>query len=136
MSQALMDSMSREGFPFQSSNTSENKMIIISDGDIILNSIFQGAPTDMGMNPFTIGTQKQYPFANRQFIKNCIEYLVNNSGLNESASKAYTLRLIDKKKVEDERIKWQVINIVIPIMVVCVFAIIYLQYRKRKYRLV
>ncbi len=133
MTPAMMDTMENQGYPFQSSNILENKMIVIGDGDIVLNSSSQGAPIPMGMNPYTIGTQQQFPFANRQFIQNCIEYLLNNLGLNESAAKAYTLRLIDKKRAEDERVQWQIINIVIPILLVCLFAILYQQLRRRKY---
>ena len=134
ISRAMMDSMQIQGFPFQSSNISDNKMIIMGDGDIVLNSVSRGAPTPMGMNPYTMGTQQQFPFANRQFIQNCIEYLVNNSGLNEASAKAYTLRLIDKKRAEDEKLMWQLINIAVPILIVCLFGFVYMQFRRRKYR--
>ena len=133
MSQVMMDSMQRQGFPFESSNIADNKMIIMADGDIVLNAAYHGSPTPMGMNPYTYGTQQQYPFANRQFIQNCLDYLLNNSGLNESSAKAYTLRLIDKKRADDERLTWQLVNIVLPIILIMLVGIIYMQNRRRKY---
>lgn len=134
ISRDQMDSMQKLGYPFLTSSEKDNKMIVISDGDIVLNSLKQGSPIPMGMNPYTYGTQQQFQFANRQFIQNGLQYLLNNTGLNESAGKAYTLRTMDKKRIADERLKWQIINIIIPICLVCIFGILFQQYRKRKYR--
>ncbi len=106
-------------------------MIVISDGDIALNSVLKDQPLPMGVNPYTAETQYQYAFANKDFIQSCISYLVNTSGLNEAKSKDYTVRLLNTKKVEDERSYWQIINIAFPVILVCIFGWLY-QYRRRK----
>ncbi len=129
----IMDSLARYESSFQTSSITDNKMIIVSDGDIVLNGISQGQPLPMGVNSYTMGTQYQYQFANRDFLQNCIDYLINNSGLTEAKSKDYTLRLLDSKKVQDERTKWQLINIVLPVLLVFIFGIIYQWWRRRKY---
>jgi len=90
-------------------------------------------PLPMGVNAYTMETQYQYQFANRDFLENCLDYLINNSGLTEAKSKDYTLRLLNSKKVEDERVKWQIINILLPIVVVFIFGFIYQYWRRRKY---
>ncbi len=87
----------------------------------------------MGMNQFAYGTQKEFPFANRDFLQNCMDYLIDRSGLMEAKSKDYTLRLLDTQKVAEERSFWQIINIVAPILLVCLFALFYQWRRKRKY---
>ena len=87
----------------------------------------------MGMNPFTYGTQYQYPFANKDFLQNCLDYLVNSSNLSEAKAKDYTLRLLDKKKTEAQKTTWQLINIVIPVLLVLLFAFVFQFARKRKY---
>lgn len=133
MPASLLDTFASYGHPFRAVSTSGNRMIVLSDGDIALNSMSQGKPLPMGMNPYTVGSQREFPFANAQFIENCIEYLINSSGLIESKSKDYVLRLLDKKKTEEERAKWQVINIVLPISLVIVLAVILQWWRKRKY---
>jgi ABC-type uncharacterized transport system involved in gliding motility auxiliary subunit len=109
-------------------------MIIVSDGDIPLNGVSQNQPLPMGWNPYTMGSQYQYPFANRDFLQKCMDYLVNNSVLTEAKSKDYKLRLLDPKKISAERTKWQVINIVIPVLLILVFGFLYQGWRRRKYR--
>jgi ABC-type uncharacterized transport system involved in gliding motility auxiliary subunit len=87
----------------------------------------------MGANPYTIGSQYDFQFANRAFLQNCMDYLINQSGLSEVKAKDYTLRLLDKKKIDSSRTMWQLINIAVPILLVCLFAIIYQWLRRRKY---
>ena len=129
----IMDSLNQYGTPFQPSSIAGNKMIVISDGDIVLNGSSQGQPLPMGVNSYTMGTQYQYQFANRDFLQNCLDYLINNSGLTEAKSKDYTLRLLDPKKAQDERTKWQIINIAIPVLAIFIFGFIYQFLRRRKY---
>ena len=112
VSQANMDSLAQYGTPFLSQNNSDNKMIIISDGDIVLNGTFKGEPLPMGVNSYTVGSQYEYQFANRQFVENCIEYLINDAGLREAKSKDYKLRLLDPKKTTDQRGFWEILNLV------------------------
>jgi ABC-2 type transport system permease protein len=79
--QDVMDSMQRFGAPFLTQCVTDNKMIVIADGDIVLNGTSQGKPLPMGVNSYTVGTQYEYQFANREFVENCLEYLINNAGL-------------------------------------------------------
>jgi hypothetical protein len=86
----------------------------------------------MGMNLFTMGSQYEYQFANRDFLLNCLEYLTNKSTIIETRNKEIVLRLLDTKKVEAEKVKWQIINIALPILLIILFGIIY--QRVRRYR--
>ena len=135
LSQAMTDSMDKYQQGFLSQNIADNKMIIAADGDMVLNDVVKTAPIPMGMNQFTYGSgnQYEYRFANKDFLENCLDYLVNQSGLSEAKAKDYTLRLLDKKKADDERTVWQLINIVLPVLLVFLFAVIYQWMRKRKY---
>ena len=135
LSQALTDSLENYQQVFLSQNSIDNKMIIVADGDMVLNDVIKTEPIPMGMNQFTYGTgnQYEYRFANKDFLQNCLDYLVNQSGLSAAKAKDYTLRLLDKKKVDDQRTTWQLINIAVPILLLVLFALIYQWQRKRKY---
>lgn len=133
ISRQQMDSLQFYGTPFQSENIESNKMIIIADGDIVLNGTYKDQLLPMGMNPYTVGTQYEYQFANRQFVNNCIEYLVNNSGLTEAKSKDYKLRLLDPKKTTEQRTFWELLNLLLPVFLIIIFGLIYQFVRKRKY---
>ena len=108
-------------------------MIIVSDGDIVLNGTYKGKLLPMGVNSYTVGTQYEYQFANRQFVDNCIEYLVNNAGLSEAKSKDYKLRLLDPKKINEQRGFWELLNLVLPVFLIIIFGFVYQWLRKRKY---
>lgn len=134
LSQAMNDSLRKYGADFLPQCITENKIIVVADGDIVLNSVIKGSqPIPMGMNPYTYGSQREFAFANRDFLENCLDYLINASGLSEARAKDYTLRLLDKKKTESEKTTWQLVNIVVPVLLVFLFAVLYQFTRKRKY---
>ena len=133
-SQAMLDSIAAYGAIFLPKCISDNKMIVVADGDIVLNAVVKGnQPIPMGMNPYTFGTQKEFPFANKNFVQNCMEYLINENNLSEAKGKDYVVRLLNTKKVNEEKTFWQMINIAVPALLVILFAIIFQWIRKRKY---
>ncbi|MEQ1554194.1 MAG: gliding motility-associated ABC transporter substrate-binding protein GldG [Ferruginibacter sp.] len=121
------------GIPFLPQCVQNNKIIVVSDGDIVLNAMVKANPIPMGANQYTYGTQKEFPFANKIFLQNCLEYLINKNGLSDAKVKDYTPRLLDNNKVEEQKTVWQVITIVFPISIVLLFAIVFQWLRKRKY---
>jgi ABC-2 type transport system permease protein len=131
--QASMDSLARFGSPFVTENINSNKMIIVSDGDIVLNGMFKGEPLRMGVNSYTVGSQYEYQFANKQFVENCLDYLINDAGLSEAKAKDYTLRLLDPKKTADQRDFWQILNLALPVLLIFIFGLCYQWWRKRRY---
>jgi len=134
LSQAMNDSLQNIGAVFVSQCIADNKMIVVADGDIVLNSVVKGNQAiPMGMNPFTFGSQQEFAFANKDFLQNCLDYLINTSNLSEAKAKDYTLRLLDKKKVEEQKITWMVINIFAPVIMIILFALLYQFIKRRKY---
>ena len=134
LSQAMNDSLQKYGATFLPQCIADNKIIVVADGDMVLNSVVKGnQPIPMGMNPYTYGSQQEFPFANKDFLQNCLDYLINTSGLSEAKAKDYTLRLLDKKKVDSEKMSWQLINIAVPVLLVILFALLYQFLRRRKY---
>jgi ABC-2 type transport system permease protein len=129
ISGAMSDSFAAAGSPFLNATKEPNKMIVVADGDLVLNAVSQNeGPLPMGMNKYT---KQQY--ANREFLLNAVEYMVDRSGLLETRGKDYTLRLLDKAKYEDNKTSWQLLNILFPILLVIAFIALYQYLRKRKY---
>ena len=133
LSQAMADSLEKYGDEFQSQDINNNKMIIVADGDLVLNDVVKNEPIPMGMNAFTYGSQYEYRFANKDFLQNCLDYLVDQSGLSEAKAKDYTLRLLDTKKLNEQKTAWQLLNIAAPIVLVILFAFIFQWLRRKKY---
>jgi gliding-associated putative ABC transporter substrate-binding component GldG len=130
VTQSVKDSVSKAlGQPFASNNAKPTQQIVMSDADIVTNEISNTTgPLSMGELPY-----ENYRFANREFFLNCVDYLTSTSGIFESRSKDFTLRLLDKKKVENEKLNWQLINICIPIAIIILFGLIFQWRRKNSF---
>jgi ABC-2 type transport system permease protein len=106
------------------------KMIVVADGDIARNDINlnTGEMPPLGYDRFTRMT-----FANQTFLLNCINYLLDDAGMLQLRSREVKLRLLDVKKIGQQRTKWQLVNVLIPVLIVLVFAFFQFFMRKRKY---
>ncbi len=110
----------------------QTKMIVISDGDIIRNHV-HGAGKNIKALPLGYDRFTKQTFGNKELILNCVNYLCNMQGLLEARTKEYKLRLLDRPKINEERTKWQIINIVLPVLLVILSGILFVYFRKRKY---
>jgi len=107
----------------------ETKMIIIADGDVIKNDIDKGRPTTLGFDKWTKET-----YGNKEFLLNAVNYLLDDDGLINIRSKDVNLAFLDYSKItREKKVKWQVLNIVLPLLVLGLFGIIFNYFRKRKY---
>lgn len=106
------------------------KIIVFSDGDIPRNEIDKrnGQPLPLGYDPLS-----QQTFSNKDFVMNALAYLIDENGLISSRNKEITLRPLDKFRAQDEKLSWQLINMVLPIAVIIGFGIFRFWWRKRKY---
>ncbi|NSL88942.1 gliding motility-associated ABC transporter substrate-binding protein GldG [Chitinophaga solisilvae] len=131
LDQETMNTLQRaSGKPFRETGTGPNKMIVVSDGDLIANAVSRKeGPLQMGINEFNPG----YAFANKEFFLNCLEYLSGNGGIMESRNKELTLRLLNGEKIKQEKTKWQIICFIVPIGMVLLFAMVFQFVRQRRY---
>lgn len=107
----------------------KTKMIVISDGDISKNDFRRSTgPLPLGYDQFTNQT-----FANKTFLINCVNYLLDDEGLLQLRAREVKLRLLDKKKIEGKESKWQMITIALPLGLVILFGMIQFYVRKKKY---
>lgn len=114
---------------FKGSCDTTNSMIVIADGDMFQNDYSsKTGPMEMGFWRFT-----ETRFANKTFLLNCLEYMTDNSGLLVARTKDTKLRLLDPNRIKQEKKTWQFVNVVVPILLVLMFASAYIFFRKRKY---
>jgi ABC-2 type transport system permease protein len=104
-------------------------MIVVADGDLISNQF------DIDRNPLPLGYDKYtgITYTNKEFIENAVSYLVDGESMIDIRSRKLTIRLLDTKKVNSERMKWQVINTVVPIALIILFGVVLALVRKNKY---
>ena len=117
------------GMPFKS-NSPANKMLVIADGDIMKNLVnpVTGEYREMGYNQFERRT-----FANKAFIQNAVDYMLDDNGVLEARTKDVSLRLLNQVKAKNERLKWQLLNLGLPLLFLSLFGFLFNRYRKRRY---
>lgn len=108
----------------------DTKILICSDGDMIRNefSLKDGTPMELGLSPYS-----QMKFANKDFVMNAVDYMLNDQGLIVSKNKSFAIRPLDKVKVANEKLKWQLINLVLPIVLLIIYGVLRAYWRKKKY---
>ena len=118
------------GLPFKNNSDTINKMIVVSDADVITNAFSQkSGPLQMGVNLY----DQSMVYANREFFLNTLGYLTHNTGIMDARNKELTLRLLNPEKVKLEKSKWQAICFIVPIGLILLFASVFMFFRKRKF---
>jgi gliding-associated putative ABC transporter substrate-binding component GldG len=107
----------------------KNKMIVISDGDLIKNQL------DKNFQPVELGYDQRSGnlYDNKDFLLNCVNYLLDDTGLINIRSKDLDLPLLDKEKVFKNYGKTQLITIGLPLLMLVMFGVLFAYFRKRKY---
>ncbi|MEQ5791361.1 gliding motility-associated ABC transporter substrate-binding protein GldG [Muricauda sp. NFXS6] len=106
----------------------ENKMIVISDGDVIKNQLRNGRPLELGYDKWTNSF-----YGNKEFMMNSTNYLLDNTGLINIRNKKVSIPLLDVKKIAEQKTKWQLVNIGFPVVLTLLFGLFFSYYRKRKF---
>ena len=106
-----------------------NKMIVVADGDLARNQL------DKNRMPVELGYDQRTGqlYDNKDFIMNCINYLLDDTGLINIRSKDVELPLLDKEKVYESYTLTQFITIGVPILILLIFGLVFTFVRKRKY---
>ena len=106
------------------------KMIVVSDGDLIRNSV----STNGDIYPLAYDRFIKYTYpGNKKFIMNSVHYLCDETGLTQLKAKEMKLRLLDKEKIKNNKALIQLINIVLPLILLGIFALIFLKLKRKKY---
>jgi ABC-2 type transport system permease protein len=101
--------------------SSPTKMIVVADGNIITDeSVRQDRVTAM-------------TYGNLDFLVNCMNYLVDDRGIMELRSREIKIRLLDQKKIKSEKLKWQLLNILLPVVIVVAAGVVYGYVRIRRF---
>lgn len=111
------------------------QMMVVADGDIIKNqlnilnpNIPKGTPLPLGFDQFT-GAQ----YGNKDFLLNAVDYMLDDSGLIDIRSRELKIRLLDVNRIQSDKLIWQLINTLVPVLIIILCGVVYIFFRKRKY---
>ena len=106
----------------------ENKLIIVSDGDLASNQLKNGRPLELGYDQWTNNF-----YGNKEFLVNAMNYLLEDTGLINIRNKQVNIPLLDTARVSEEKSRWQLLNIGLPVALVVLAGLAFTWIRRRKY---
>ncbi len=108
-----------------------SKTLVVSDGDLAKNlyNAETGDIRELGYNKF-----ENFVFqGNQTFLLNAIEYMLDENGILAARGKEIKLRMLDTVRAKEESMKWQLLNIGVPVLLVIFGTVLFNYMRKKKY---
>lgn len=118
----------RNSFPNFRSESPNNKMIVIADGDVGRNQVYKGKALPLGEDLLTKQT-----YGNEQFLRNSLDFLLDDANLMELRNRNIEARLFDRQRIDEERSEWQWINLLLPLAVIGLLGALFFYLRQRKF---
>lgn len=125
---AYASRIERKSYPGFKAASPENKMIVIADGDIGRNKVIKGKPLPLGVDMLT-----NEQFGNEQFLRNALDYLLDDSNLMELRNRNIEERLLDRHRIEEEKTNWQWLNLLLPLAIIGLIGGLFFWLRKKKF---
>lgn len=108
------------------------RLIVVASGSIIKNEWrgkgAEAYPLALGYDPIT-GDQ----LGNGDFLINAVNYLAGNEKWLSLRNRSHRLRLLDKQEITFYLLRWQLLNVGVPLILLLLGGITYRVCRKRKY---
>ncbi|MBC8155378.1 MAG: gliding motility-associated ABC transporter substrate-binding protein GldG, partial [Bacteroidetes bacterium] len=85
--------------------------------------------------PYPLGYDRytRTQFANKDFVLNALDYLVDPDGVIAARTRTVALRPLDKIRINEERTGWQLLNLLGPLVLISAVGGVWQVLRKRKY---
>ncbi len=129
VTEGMMEGLREIGMEYRPQSI-PTKMIVVSDGDIAKNNT---KPESQSYSPLGFNEFERYTFANKEFLINALEYLMDDEGVIEARSKEVRLRPLNTVKAKEEKSFWQLFNIGLPLAFLLLFGLTYNWWRRRRY---
>ena len=111
-----------------------NKMILVADGDIIRNEIEQSNDKQIGIVPLGLDRNTGQSYGNSNFIVNSLLSITDDDALIQLRNRSIKLRMLDKQEISSNRVFWQVLNTLLPVVLLFVLGAVYIYIRKVRYK--
>lgn len=130
VSEDMLGMLQQIGKPYRA-ESEPTRMIVVADGDVAKNKI---NVQQQSYSPLGFNEVDRYLFANKDFVINAIEYLLDEQGVAEARGREVRLRMLDSVRAQDEKMQWQLFNIALPLGLLAGFGGIFQYWRRRRYQ--
>jgi ABC-2 type transport system permease protein len=109
-------------------------ILVVSDGDIPANevSVERGV---LRAQPLGYDRYTRQTFGNLEFIMNAVNLMTDDTGIMELRSREFKIRLLNRELLQQpgQLLKWKLLNIILPLILVLVPGLIFQYLRKKRY---
>jgi ABC-2 type transport system permease protein len=130
ISEDMLAMLQQIGKPYLA-ESGPTRMIVVADGDVAKNRI---NARQESFSPLGYNEVDRYLFANKDFVINSLEYLLDDQGVAEARGREVRLRMLDTVRAQNEKTSWQLFNIALPLAALAGFGSIFQYWRRRKYQ--
>jgi gliding-associated putative ABC transporter substrate-binding component GldG len=127
----------RNEIPDFKSETTEGKLIVVSDGDVAKNHVLMGKPMRLGEDKYSLrpDNPRQRPVAydNQNFLLNCVDYLLGETDFLMLKNRKLEIPVLNETKVQLDKSKWQMTNLILPAVVIWVIGLGMVWWRRRRF---
>lgn len=130
----------RNEIPNFKAESTNGKLILISDGDVAKNDIdiLTGRPLPLGADKFSRRpdnpSQRPLTYDNQNFLLNCMDYLVGDNDFLNLKNRKFEIPVLNETKVRFEKSEWQLMNLFIPLNFIVIIGLIFIFSHRKKYR--
>lgn len=131
---------------FKEKSSKEGKVFLIGNGRFIANSYdsmpardgkgFMYRPTefnDLRMDPELAQLGIPIYFGNQEFFQNLADYMMGENSVLDIRSRQIDIHAIDKEKIKQDAKFYKVVNLLVPVLLVLLFALLMGYLRKNRY---
>jgi len=134
---AYVSRFERKEIPNFKGQTTNGKMVVISDGDVLKNHLWRGIPMQLGENKYSVRpdnpNSRPTTYANQTFLMNTMDYLLGDEDFLALRNRKLEIPLLNETKVIADKQTWQQLNLIVPISIILLLAIASYFIRKKKF---
>lgn len=118
-------------FEVREQSPDNTRMVVCGTSSFISNVVDRrnGQPFPLGYEPGS----RTYFSGNKQFILNCVNYLLGDAWLIPLRGKQFVIRLLDRTRVNENAASIRLLNTLMPLMGLSLFGIIFIIFYRRRY---
>lgn len=134
---AYASRIERQEIPNFKGKTTNGKMIVLSDGDVLKNHLWRGMPMRLGEDKYSVRPDnpnaRPTTYANQTFVLNAMDYLLGDEDFLALRNRKLEIPLLNETRVLSDKEKWQQLNLIIPIAIIALLGGLGYFIRKKKY---
>ena len=107
-----------------------SKIIVVGDGDFVLGMPHPRSGTIMEIGMYL---PEQILYGNKDFLLQALDYCYDDAGAILTRNRSVKLRPLDAARIDKERNFWQMLNLILPLLIIILLGVVKWAWRSKTY---